>query len=90
MNWLRKKIINWLFGSDFVDYEELYNTYIETSNNYINYLGKEGEFIKSMMELTKLSETLIRENKIFIKTLKENGIDVDKINLHQNGENNDN
>ena len=90
MNWLRKKIINWLFGSDFVDYEELYNTYIETSNNYTNYLDKEGEFIKSMMELTELSETLIRENKIFIKTLKENGIDVDKINLHQNGENDDN
>ena len=81
MKWLRKKIINWLFGTDFVEYERLYNTYVETTNNYMNYLDKEKEFINSMIELIELNEQILHENKVLIHSLKENGIDVNKINF---------
>ena len=81
MKWLRKKIIDWLFGTDFVEYERLYNTYVETTNNYTNYLDKEKEFINSMIELIELNEQILHENKVLIHSLKENGIDVNKINF---------
>lgn len=81
MKWLRKKIIDWLFGTDFVEYERLYNTYVETTNNYTNYLDKEKEFINSMIEIIELNEQILHENKVLIHSLKENGIDVNKINF---------
>lgn len=83
MKWLRKKIINWLFGTDFMTYEKLYNTYVETVNEYINYLNKEAEFIESMTRTIKINEQILHQNKIFIKTLKENGIDINKIDLNK-------
>ena len=30
MKWLRKKIIDWLFGVDYISYEEIYKNYVET------------------------------------------------------------
>lgn len=35
MKWLRKKIINWLFGTDFTTYEKLYAEYKRTSEELI-------------------------------------------------------
>lgn len=83
MKWLRKKIIDWLFGTNFVDYEELYDIYIETSNRYMSYLNKEKEFIKSMTRLIEMNEEILHENKIYIATLKENGIDINKIDFNK-------
>ena len=81
MKWLRKKIIDWLFGTNFVDYEELYNTYVETANDYMKYLDKGKEMINSMMKLIEMNEQILHENKVLIHSLKENGIDVNKIDF---------
>ena len=83
MKWLRKKIIDWLFDTNFIDYEELYNTYIGTVNRYMNYLDKEKEFIDSMKKVIELNEQLLHENKVFINALKENGIDINKIDFNK-------
>lgn len=83
MKWLRKKIIDWLFGTNFVDYKELYDIYLDTSNRYMSYIDKEKEFINSMIELTELCEKTIYENKVYINALKENGIDVNKIDFNK-------
>ena len=82
MKWLRKKIIDWLFGTNFVDYEDLYNTYVETANDYMKHLDKEMEVIDSANRLIKINEELLHENKVFIVTLKENGIDLSKIDFN--------
>ena len=34
MNWMKKRIINWLFGAKFVDYEKLFDTYEKLFDNY--------------------------------------------------------
>ena len=81
MKWLRKKIIDWLFGTNFVDYEELYDTYVETANDYMKYLDKGKEMINSMMKLIEMNEQILHENKVLIHSLKENGIDVNKIDF---------
>lgn len=83
MKWLRKKIIDWLFGTNFVDYKELCDIYLDTSNRYMSYLDKEKEFIDSMMKLIELNEQILHQNKVFIHTLEENGIDVDKIDFNK-------
>ena len=83
MKWMRKKIIDWLFGTNFIDYEKLYNTYVETVNEYINYLDKEAKFIESMTRTIKINEQILHQNKVFIATLKENGIDINKINFNK-------
>lgn len=83
MKWLRKKIIDWLFGARFIAYENLYNTYIETVNHYISYLDKEKNLIDSANRLIKINEELLHENKVFIATLKENGIDLSKIDFNK-------
>lgn len=82
MKWLRKKIINWLFGTNFVEYERLYNSYVETTNNYINCLDRQAEVLDSSRDLIELNQRIIKLNNVLIDTLKENGIDVDKIDLH--------
>ena len=83
MKWLRKKIIDWLFGTNFVDYKELYDIYLDTSNRYMSYIDKEKEFINSMIELIELCEKTIHANKVYINALKENGIDVNKIDFNK-------
>lgn len=87
MKWLRKKIIDWLFGVDYISYEEIYKNYVETSNEYINYLDRNKKRIDLIVNLTNnlfdLNEKLLHQNKVFIQTLKENGIDVNKINFNK-------
>lgn len=83
MKKLRKKIIDWLFGTNFVDYKELYDIYLDTSNRYMSYIDKEKEFINSMTELVELCEKIIHANKVYINVLKENGIDVNKIDFNK-------
>lgn len=83
MKWLRKKIIDWLFGARFIAYENLYNTYIETVNHYISYLDKEKNLIDSANRLIKINEELLHENKVYVVTLKENGIDLSKIDFNK-------
>lgn len=82
MNWLRKKIINWLFGTNFVEYERLYNSYVEISNNYMNCLDRQAEVLDSSRDIIELNQQIVKLNNVLINTLKENGIDVDKINLY--------
>ena len=81
MNWLRKKIIDWIFGTNFVYYEDLYSTYVETTNDYMKHLDKEMEVIDSANRLIKINKELLHENKVFIDTLKENGIDLSNIDF---------
>lgn len=83
MKWLRKKIIDWLFGARFIAYENLYNTYIETVNHYISYLDKEKNLIDSAKKVIELNEQILHENKVYIATLKENGIDLSKIDFNK-------
>lgn len=87
MKWLRKKIIDWLFGVDYISYEKIYKNYVETSNEYIDYLDRNKERINLIVNLTNnlfdLNEKLLHQNKVFIQTLKENGIDVNKINFNK-------
>lgn len=87
MKWLRKKIIDWLFGVDYISYEEIYKNYVETSNEYINYLDRNKKRIDLIVNLTNnlfdLNEKLLHQNKVFIQTLKENGIDINKINFNK-------
>ena len=82
MNWLRKKIINWLFGTNFVEYERLYNSYVEIANNYMNCLDRQAEVLDSSRDIIELNQQIVELNNVLINTLKENGIDVDKIDLH--------
>lgn len=83
MKWLRKKIIDWIFGANFVSYEDLYNTYVETANDYMKHLDKEMEVIDSANRLIKINEELLHENKVYVVTLKENGIDLSKIDFNK-------
>lgn len=87
MKWLRKKIIDWLFGVDYISYEEIYKNYVETSNEYINYLDRNKKRIDLIVNLTNnlfdLNEKLLHQNKVYIQTLKENGIDINKINFNK-------
>ena len=82
MNWLKKKIINWLFGTNFVEYERLYNSCVEIANNYMNCLDRQAEVLDSSRDIIELNQRIIKLNNVLINTLKENGIDVDKIDLH--------
>ena len=45
--------------------------------------GIKEEFIDSMMKLIELNEQILHQNKVFIHTLEENGIDVDKIDFNK-------
>ena len=82
MKWLRKKIINWLFGTNFVEYERLYNSYVEIANNYMNCLDRQAEVLDSSRDIIELNQQIVELNNVLINTLKENGIDVGKIDLH--------
>lgn len=76
-----------MFGCDYISYEKIYKNYVETSNEYIDYLDRNKERINLIVNLTNnlfdLNEKLLHQNKVFIQTLKENGIDVNKINFNK-------
>ena len=97
MNWMKKRITNWLFGAKFVDYEKLFDTYEKLFNNYeelykdyITSLDKMSDVFEEQKKLIDISKDMAEQNKHllhmcnkFYETLKENGIYVEI------GENND-
>lgn len=88
MKWLRKKIINWLFGVDYISYEELFDTYKEVYKAYEENYEAYKNAIKYFESIRNISNDMLIQNTrllhicdVLIKSLKENGIDVDKIDF---------
>ena len=87
---LRKKIINWLFGCDYISYKELFDTYQEVYKVYAkNYEAYENS-IKHFNNMRSVANDLLIQNyrlltvcDTLLKTLKENGIDIDKIDFNE-------
>ena len=91
MNWMKKRIINWLFGAKFVDYEKLFDTYeklfdnhedlykdyIKTSDMLLNILEKQKKFIDISKDMAEQNKELLRMCDKFYEALKENGIYVE-------------
>lgn len=90
MKWLRKKIIDWLFGCDYISYKELFDTYQEVYKVYVkNYEAYENS-IKHFNNMRGVANDLLIQNyrlltvcDTLLKTLKENGIDIDKIDFNE-------
>ena len=94
MKWLRKKIIDWLFGTNFIDYEKLFDTYEKLFNNYedlykdyiktsdrlLNILEKQKKFIDISKDMAEQNKELLRMCDEFYMTLKENGIEIGESN----------
>lgn len=87
---LRKKIINWLFGCDYISYKELFDTYQEVYKVYVkNYEAYENS-IKHFNNMRGVTNDLLIQNyrlltvcNTLLKTLKDNGIDIDKIDFNE-------
>ena len=94
MNWMKKRIINWLFGAKFVDYEKLFDTYEKLFNNYeelykdyITSLNKMSDVFEEQKKLIDISKDMAEQNKELLRmcdefymTLKENGIETGESN----------
>ena len=91
MNWMKKRIINWLFGAKFVDYEKLFDTYEKLFDSYENlydgYMKTSDRLLNTFEEpktLLNISRDMVEHNNHllhmcnkFYEALKENGIYVE-------------
>ena len=94
MNWMKKRIINWLFGAKFVDYEKLFDTYEKLFNSYedlykdyITSLDKMSDVFEEQKKLIDVSKDMAEQNKELLRMcdefymkLKENGIEIGESN----------
>ena len=48
----------------------------------MNCLDRQAEVLDSSRDIIELNQRIIKLNNVLINTLKENGIDVDKIDLY--------
>ena len=94
MNWMKKRIINWLFGAKFVDYEKLFDTYEKLFNSYedlykdyITSLDKMSDVFEEQKKLIDVSKDMAEQNKELLRMcdefymkLKKNGIEIGESN----------
>ena len=97
MRWLRKKIIDWLFGSKFTDFEKMFDSYLNIFDSYENlykdYTNATDKLITTFEEQRNLiaiskdaceqNEHLVRMCKAFLIAVKENNVDIEKIKLDE-------
>lgn len=95
MKLLRKKILDWLFDTDYIWYEDLFNTYNKIYNSYeeiyknyqdatdklLKYYNKDKELDEEYLKILDHCKNIIEHCKKLEAKLKENNIDISDLKL---------